>query len=76
MKDSCESSNDQAMVIVLFWKQLNGKIYLIKSQELLEGEGTLVTEDFLLRARQRDSAAWSSIYKEFSLRLYRYIFLK
>ena len=49
---------------------------MIKSQELLEGEGPLVTEDFLLRARQRDSAAWSSIYKEFSLRLYRYIFLK
>jgi len=36
----------------------------------------LVTEDFLLRARQRDSTAWTSIYKEFSIRIYRYAFLK
>lgn len=49
---------------------------MIKSQELSGGEGTLVTEDFLLRAKQRDSTAWTSIYKEFSIRIYRYAFLK
>lgn len=49
---------------------------MIKSQELSGGEGTLVTEDFLLRAKQRDSTAWTSIYKEFSIRIYRYVFLK
>lgn len=49
---------------------------MIKSQELSEVERTLVTEDFLLRAKERESTAWSSIYKEFSSRIYRYAFLK
>lgn len=35
-----------------------------------------MTEDFLLRARQKDAEAWASIYKEFSSRIYRYVFLK
>lgn len=49
---------------------------MIRSQELLGVERALVTEDFLLKAKQREASAWSSIYKEFSSRIYRYVFLK
>ncbi len=49
---------------------------MIRSQELPGREGALVTADFLLRAKQKEPAAWSSIYREFSSRIYRYVFVK
>lgn len=49
---------------------------MIKSQELVGVETALVTEDFLLRAKRREAAAWASIYKEFFSRIYRYVYLK